>query len=111
VTATGTTTDRNGNTFTHELIWPAWRNSASTQREWDAADSAGRIKVELAAGFKEQLGGKVVFTTLSTVVCFSFFPAPICKSLVPIPPKKHITRLVVFFNHHRIVFFFFPFLI
>jgi len=80
VTATGTTTDRNGNTFTHELIWPAWRKSAASQRDWDAADSAGRIKVELAAGFKEQLGGKVVFTTLSTIVCFSFFPAPISKS-------------------------------
>ena len=91
MTATGTTTDRNGNTFTHELIWPDWRKSASSQREWDAADSAGRIKVELAAGFKEQQGGKVVFTTLSTVVCFSFYPAPIGKSLVLMSPKKRIT--------------------
>jgi hypothetical protein len=91
VTATGTTTDRNGNTFTHELMWPAWRKSASMQREWDAADSAGRIKVELAAGFKEQLGGKVVFTTLSTVVYFSFYPAPIGKFLVLMPLKKLMT--------------------
>jgi hypothetical protein len=82
VTATGTTTDRNGNTFTHDLIWPTWRKSATSQRDWDAADSAGRIKVELAAGFKEQLGGKTVFTTLSTIVCFAFFPAPIGKSPV-----------------------------
>ena len=79
MTATGTTTDCNGNTFTHELIWPAWRKSATSQRDWDAADPAGRIKVELAAGFKEQQGGKTVFTTLSTIVCFAFFPAPISK--------------------------------
>ena len=79
--ATGTSTDRNSNTFVHDLTWPTWRKSAIAQRDWDAADSAGRIKVELAAGFKEQLGGKVVFTTLSTIVCFAFFPAPIGKTL------------------------------
>lgn len=49
------------------------------QRGWDAADPTGRIKVELSAGFKEQLGGKMVFTNLSTIVCFSFFPVPISK--------------------------------
>jgi len=37
--------------------------------------------VELAAGFKERLDGKMVFTTLSTIVCFAFFPAPIGKFL------------------------------
>lgn len=86
MTATGTTTDRNGNTFTHELIWPAWRKTATSQRDWDAADSAGRIKVELAAGFKELLGGKTVFTTLSSIVCFAFFPAPIGKFVAPLCP-------------------------
>ena len=94
MTATGTNTDRNGNTFTHELIWPTWRKSATSQRDWDAADSAGRIKVELAAGFKEQLGGKTVFTTLSTIVCFAFFPAPISKSLVLVFRIKFMTRPV-----------------
>ena len=86
MTATGTTNDRSGNTFTHKLIWPAWRKSATSQRDWDAADPAGRIKVELSAGFKEQLGDKTVFTTLSTIVCFAFFPAPISKSLAPSHP-------------------------
>jgi len=85
MTATGTTTDPNGNTFSHELAWPTWRKSAISQRDWDASDSAGRIKVELAAGFKERLDGKMVFTTLSTIVCFAFFPAPIGKSLAIVP--------------------------
>ena len=85
MTATSTIVDRNGNTFTRDLAWPTFHKSAATQRDWDAADSAGRIKVELAAGFKEQINGKVVFTTLSTIVCFAFYPVPVGKSLVLMP--------------------------
>jgi hypothetical protein len=86
VTATGTTIDQHGNTVLRDLNWPSFHKSATMQRDWDAADPTGRIKVELAAGFKEQLDGEMVFTTLSTIVCFSFFPAPIGKSSLLMPP-------------------------
>jgi hypothetical protein len=87
VIATGTTIDQSGNTVLRDLNWPGFHKSATMQRDWDAADPAGRIKVELAAGFKEQLDGGMVFTTLSTIVCFSFFPAPISMSSLLMPPS------------------------
>lgn len=66
-------------TTLRQLGWPNFHKSATTQRQWDAADPAGRIKIELSAGFNEELGGKMVFTKLSTIVTFAFFPAPIGK--------------------------------
>jgi hypothetical protein len=78
--ATGSTVDENGNTIIHDLAWPGFNKSATMQRNWDAADPRGRIRVELAAGFMEQVDGRMAFTNLSTIVCFSFFPAPIGMS-------------------------------
>lgn len=58
------------------MTWPKFYKSAISSREWDASDSAGRIKVELSAGVRDELDGKSVFTKLETLVCFSFFPVP-----------------------------------
>jgi hypothetical protein len=62
------------------LKWPSFYQTSITQRDWDAADAAGRIKVEVSAGFREQIDGKPIFTALSTSVCFAFFPAPMGMS-------------------------------
>ncbi|KAM0720165.1 hypothetical protein Q7P37_004301 [Cladosporium fusiforme] len=58
------------------LAWPKFHKSSISSREWNASDSAGRIKIELLAGINDHLGGKSVFTKVETVVCFSFFPVP-----------------------------------
>jgi hypothetical protein len=62
------------------LKWPTFYQTSITQRDWDAADAAGRIKVEVSAGFREQIDGKPIFAALSTSVCFAFFPAPMGRS-------------------------------
>lgn len=83
------------------LSWPKFYKSAISSREWDASDSAGRIKVEISAGLSEQLGGKTVFTRLETVICFSFFPVPngeiSCAEVIGVKPladtqAEHLER-------------------
>lgn len=76
IAATGTTVNANGITTTLDLGWPRWNNSIIMQRNWDAAAANGRIKVELAAGFSEEIGGQNLFSKLTTIVSFSFFSVP-----------------------------------
>jgi hypothetical protein len=74
------------------LKWPIFHQTSVTQRDWDAADATGRIKVEVSAGFREQIDGKPTFTALSTSVCFAFFPAPMgmsrCSTSLPSTTSK-----------------------
>lgn len=59
------------------LRFPAFNKATANTREWDAAEDSGRIKVELAAGYATERDGTSFFTPMSTVVCFSFLPAPL----------------------------------
>jgi len=77
--------DNSGNPpVTDTLLFPGFNPSTISQREWKPADDTGRIKIELSAGLGLELNGLFKYNKLSTIACFSFFPAPMGKAF-PIP--------------------------
>lgn len=73
--------------ITEALLFPGFDPSTVSQREWKPADDTGRIKLEVSAGHATDLHGFMKFTKLSTVVCFSFFPAPMGRSAPALKAK------------------------
>lgn len=62
----------------HQLRFPPFHKTMLSQNTWNAADTLGRIRVELSSGYlDEKCGGR--FSKLAGHVIFAFQPAPMGK--------------------------------
>lgn len=62
---------------TQHLRFPAFNKTTATTRAWSAADSLGRIKVEIVAGVLKQHGDVKSLDVVEKIICFSFVHAPL----------------------------------
>lgn len=62
------------------LRFPAFNRTTATSRAFNAADTLGRIKVDIAAGVLNQRDGLTTFDIVEKIICFSFVHAPMGES-------------------------------
>lgn len=61
------------------LLFPPFRKTVLSRRDWDISDDLGRIKICISEGYRMKEEDGQTFVPVKEVVCFTFHPAPLGK--------------------------------